>query len=233
MNYFNHAVLFFAAAVSAQDYTSQYADQISSASAVISQDAQAIQATVSSYVQAHNISTQVPESVKANVSERHDKRKDKRDTSERHGKREAAVASASAYFVDQGYSSMPPAEARHSYISSLMVAQSTQISDMRVSASAFLATQTNINTASVAAAVSSYAATATTKPKRKGRMHRRKEKKSKKDAIQATSTATTTGLSNGFKNFFKSLQLKIQKTKTVSVSAASSEPAPAPTSTSM
>lgn len=220
MNYINHAILFFAATVAAQDYTSQYADQISSASSVISQDAQAIQATVSSYVQANGINSEIPASVKANVSERKDKRK---------GKKENAKASASAYFAEQGYSSMPPADVRQSYISSVKLAHSTQISDMRVSASDYMATQTNINTASLAAALSSYTATATSKPKRKGlgRHKMPKMHKAKKGDIQATSTATTTGMSNSFKNFFKSIQMKIQKT---SVASVASDAQPAPTS---
>ena len=216
MIYFNHAILLFAAAVTAQDYnTGQYSDQVASASAVISQDRQDMQATISSYAQAHGYTTQVPESVKEHVSEHHEKHKDKK---------EAQKASASAYFANQGYTTVPPADVRQSYVSSMMVARSTQASDVRNSVSAFMATQTKINTASLAEAISSYSATATTKSQWKDRFKMNKKTRTRTNVsdIQATSAATTTGLSKGFKNFFKSLQLKIQKTSTVAAATTAS-----------
>ena len=207
MNYINHAVLLLAVGVTAQYNSGQYADQFASASSIISQDRQESRATVSSYAQDQGYNAQVPESVKENVSDSREKRQDAMM-----GRR----ASASAVYAEQGFSSVP-ADVRQAHISSMAFARSSQFDNRRNDASAFMATQTNINTASLAAAVSSYTATATAKPMRKGRFNLRRETKTKAADIQAT----TTGLSNGFKNFFKSLQLKIQKTSTASIVAPS------------
>lgn len=132
----------------------------------------------------------------------------------------ASVSSqAVAHGYTQGFDAIP-VSVRQQFMSSVMIAKSGDIAQMRESASAFMATQTRINTESLAQVM----ATAPVKPKRKALFQMRKKKAA--SATQSSSiTATPTGLSSGFKNFFKSIQMKIQKSSSVSSSAD----APAPT----
>ena len=105
------------------------------------------------------------ESVQQHVSEHRDQRQDNMASMR---------ASASAYFVEQGYTATPPAEVRQSYISSVMMAQSTRASDIRNSVSAYMATQTN---ESFGCSGVFYKATATGKPSWKDRFKMKKRVK--------------------------------------------------------
>ena len=149
-------------------------------------------------------------------------------------------ASVSAAEIAQGYTagvSAIPSAVRQSFISSVLAAKSGDIQQMQVSVSSFMATQTQINTVSLAQAISSIAATATAKPKKRGFFKFKKNKKAgitPTDSYLSNSTATATGLSSGFKSFFKNIQMKIKKSSDVAsvatvTSATAPAPAPAPT----
>lgn len=136
---------------------------------------------------------------------------------ERMAERQNVIQSVAAA---NGYNdpSAIPENVRQSIIASYMAANSDKISQRIQSASAFMATQTQINPTSLSQAISSIAATAT--GKKKGIFERLKKKKATgADTISATAT---TGLNQGFKNFFKSIQMKIQKTSTTSSIAPTS-----------
>ena len=135
---------------------------------------------------------------------------------ERMAERQNAIQSISSYAAANGYNDPAsiPEDVRKSIIASYVAANSGKISQRIQSASAFMATQTQINPTSLAQAISSVAATAT--GKKKGIFERFKAKKAKATATGSISPTATTGLNQGFKNFFKSIQMKIQKTSATS-----------------
>ena len=142
---------------------------------------------------------------------------------DRAAERQNAVQSISSYAAANGYNdpSSLPEDVRSSIIASYMAANSGQISQRIVSASAFMATQTQINTASLAQAISSVAATVTDKTK-KGMFDRLKMKKTKTTGTGVITATATSGMNQGFKHFFKSIQMKIQKSSTTNSIASTS-----------
>jgi hypothetical protein len=139
--------------------------------------------------------------------------------------RQNAAQSISSYAAAMGYSNPAsiPDDVRKSIIASYLTANSDKVSQRIQSASAFMATQTQINTSTLAQAISSIAATAT--GKKKGMFDRFKMKKTQTTGNSGIAATATSGLNNGFKNFFKSIQMKIQKSSTTTSSSI------APTST--
>lgn len=137
--------------------------------------------------------------------------------------RQARASAISSFIMANGGPGAVPTEVIHAALSSAYVAHSAEINQRRASASAFMATQTQINTASVAQAVSAYAATATGKPKKANIFARFKLKKKAKtsftptdgSAAPADATPSSPGMKKGFKDFFKKLQLKAQKSSAV------------------
>ena len=144
--------------------------------------------------------------------------------------RQQAVSSVSSYFkANSGSTNIPD-----DVIASYLATRSSAISQRIDNASSFMATQTQINTASVAQAISSFTATATSKTK-KGLFHRIKATKTKTTATGSITATSTSGMGKGFKSFFKSIQLKIQKSSTstsTSTSTGSSTSSITPTATS-
>lgn len=137
--------------------------------------------------------------------------------------RQNAVLSISSYAAAIGYNdpSSLPEDVRSSIIASYMAANSGKISQRIESASAFMATQTQINSVSLAQAISSVAATVTDKTK-KGMLDRLRIKKTKTNGTGSITATATSGMNQGFKNFFKSIQMKIQKSSTTSSIAPTS-----------
>lgn len=140
------------------------------------------------------------------------------------GERQNVAQSISSYAASMGYSNPAsiPDDVRKSIIASYLTANSDKVSQKIQSASAFMATQTQINTSTLAQAISSIAATAT--GKKKGMFDRFKMKKTQTIENSGISATATSGMNNGFKNFFKSIQMKIQKSSTTSSSSSSIAP---------
>lgn len=138
--------------------------------------------------------------------------------------RQQALNNVSAYAAANPGATAIPDNVRSSIIASYLAARSAAISQRVGNASAFMATQTQIDTVSLAQAVSSVAATATGKAK-KGLFNRFKATKTNAAGDAAITATATTGMGKGFKNFFKSIQQKIQKSSSTSIDSV------APTST--
>lgn len=131
--------------------------------------------------------------------------------------RQERASSVSSFVMANGGPGSVPTDVRRAAISSAYAANPDQ---KRQQVSSFMATQTQINTASVAQAVSSYAATATSKPTKSSFWDKLKIKKTATPTDGSNNSAGTTatakpGMGKGFKDFFKKIQVKAQKSSSV------------------
>lgn len=158
---------------------------------------------VQSYAAANGYAaSQLPQSVQDNLAGYSSKAQDFR-------------ASVSAQAVAQGYTdgiSAIPTSVRKAYVSSVMIGKSADIEAMHAKFSSFMATQTDFDPEML----KQYAATG--KSKRKF-MYKFKNNADAKPMDEPSSgfapTTTSSGLNGGFKNFFKNLQMKRQKSSSV------------------
>jgi hypothetical protein len=135
-------------------------------------------------------------------------------------RRQEQVNSISSYAMANGVNTMNP-EDRQAFMSSMVVANSAMINERKQSAASFMATQTQINSVSLAQAVSSIQATATADPKKKNFFAAMKQKKASKVADGSANPTATSSKGSGFQNFFKSIQGKIQKSSSVAAATSS------------